>query len=71
MKYIRSYHADWGMPNWELSEQGIRCRADAIGANVYEFKTRSAEIVRVLAHNKDNAKDAAEKYVYETQLEND
>lgn len=59
MKFTK-YAPDWGRINWDISAPGIRCKLDSIGANVYDFEF---ENVRVLAHSREDAKEALMTYL--------
>lgn len=62
MKLIEVHTADWGRRNWDLAAPDIRCRADGVGAVVWEFETatspRHVKWPLVLAHDEASAKAA-------------
>ena len=76
MKLIEVHTADWGRRNWDLAAPDIRCRADGVGAVVWEFETsRGGGSVQrltwplVLAHDEASAKAALWAWAEERQHE--
>lgn len=76
MNLIEVHKADWGRRNWDLAAPYIRCRADGVGAVVWEFETsRGGGAVQrltwplVLAHDEASAKSALCAWAEERQSE--
>jgi hypothetical protein len=52
--------------DYDCAAQSIRCRADRVGATVYEAHVGN-RIIRVLAHDESDVSAAAQAYLTEEQ----